>query len=113
MRSLVKLFVDKIADQPLPLFDTKTLEYKVHSFPTGLLRSFLALTVRFSDDDFFKNARSRAVEFYKRSAREITFNQIAEPINSLDILQACCLVSLGEIEGRCPLIQVCRDADHC
>jgi len=68
-------------------------------FPPALLRSFLALTIRFSDDDFYRGRRSAAVEFYKTSASDMLFKQVAEPTGSLDVLRAFCLLCLSEIEG--------------
>ncbi|ETI22844.1 hypothetical protein G647_06921 [Cladophialophora carrionii CBS 160.54] len=99
LQSLVKLYVDQIADQPLPLFDIQTLSYRVQKFPKSLLRSFLALTVRYSDDDFFRSGRSNAVEFYKTSASKALYARAAEAIGDVDVLQAFCLLCLNEIEG--------------
>ncbi|OCT51150.1 hypothetical protein CLCR_08205 [Cladophialophora carrionii] len=98
LQSLVKLYVDQIADQPLPLFDIRTLSCSVQKFPKSLLRSFLALTVRYSDDDFFSSCRSDAVEFYKTSASKALYARAAEATGDVDVLQAFCLLCLNEIE---------------
>ncbi|KIX02733.1 uncharacterized protein Z518_08675 [Rhinocladiella mackenziei CBS 650.93] len=97
LQSLANVYIERIADQPLPLFDVKTLPFRVTRFSPGLLRSFLALTVRFSNHDFFKDVKSTAVDFYKASSRTALFTQIAEPTGSLDVLQSFCLLCLGEI----------------
>ncbi|OQV07892.1 Fungal specific transcription factor domain-containing protein [Cladophialophora immunda] len=97
LQVLVRLYIDRIADQPLPLFDIKSLPSSAPQFSRGLLRSFLALTVRYSNIDFFRNARTRAVEFYKNSASEILFAGAAEPTGDLEALQAFCLLCLSEI----------------
>lgn len=65
-----------------------------------LLRSFLALTVKYSDDDFFKDSKTAAAEFYMRSSRELIFTQMAEPTAAVNILTACCLLSLRDIAGE-------------
>lgn len=64
------------------------------------MNAFLAITVRFSTDEFFEDARTNAVEFYKNAARNILFRQVAEPTGSLDVLQSFCLLCLSEIYGR-------------
>ncbi|OAP60439.1 hypothetical protein AYL99_05441 [Fonsecaea erecta] len=97
LQTLVKVYIGRIADQPLPLFDIKRLPLSSQKFSRGLLRSFLALTVRYSDSDFYGGARSRAVEFYKTSASEILFAQASEPSGDLETLQAFCLLCLSEI----------------
>ncbi|KIW85378.1 hypothetical protein Z517_00768 [Fonsecaea pedrosoi CBS 271.37] len=97
LQTLVKLYIDRIADQPLPLFDVKRLPSRAQKFSRGLLRSFLALTVRYSDSDFYSNGRFRAVDFYKNSASELLFAQAAEPSGDLDTLMAFCLLCLSEI----------------
>ncbi|KIW95567.1 uncharacterized protein Z519_04152 [Cladophialophora bantiana CBS 173.52] len=98
LQTLVQLYIDRLADQPLPLFEIKSLPLSVQKFSRGLLRSFLAVTVRYSDSDFFRGSQSRAVEFYKNSASEILFAQAAEPTADVDALQAFCLLCLSEIE---------------
>ena len=100
LQSLVKLYIDHIADQPLPLFDIETLPATVQKFSKGLLRSFFALLVRYADHEFFGNAQSRAAEFYKESASTMLFTQVAEPTGDLEVLQAFCLLSLSEIVGQ-------------
>ncbi|EXJ58182.1 hypothetical protein A1O7_05607 [Cladophialophora yegresii CBS 114405] len=97
LQSLVKLYVDQIADQPLPLFHIQSLSRSVRTFPKPLLRSFLALTVRYSDDQFFRCGRSNAVEFYKASASKALYAQAAEPTSDAEVLQAFCLLCLSEI----------------
>jgi hypothetical protein len=100
LQSLVKLYVDRIADQPLPLFEIQTLSGSVRRFSKHLLRSFLALTVRYSDDGFFASGRSHAVEFYKVSASKTLYAQAAEATSDVDVLQAFCLLCLSEIAGK-------------
>jgi hypothetical protein len=102
LQSLVALYIHTIADQPLPLFDVEMLPEQATKFSSAVLASFLALTVRFSTDDFFKDVRSQAVEFYKSSARDLVFKQIAEPTGSVDVLQSFCLLCLSEIFGTLP-----------
>lgn len=92
-------YIERIADQPLPLLDMRTLPTQVNDFSKGLLRSFLAVTVRFSSDRFYKDDRAGAVEFYKTSAQDILFSQIAEPTGNLEVLQSFCLLCLSEIAG--------------
>ncbi|KAK5052608.1 hypothetical protein LTR84_002473 [Exophiala bonariae] len=62
-----------------------------------LLRSFLALTVKYSDDDFFKDSKNAAVEFYIRSSRELIFSQMGDSNAAVNVLTACCLLSLHDI----------------
>lgn len=100
LQSLVKLYIDQIADQPLPLFDSRSLQSTISKCSEGLKRSFLALTVRYSNSDFFKDARSLAADFYKNSAAETLFAQSAEPNGDIETLQAFCLLCLSEIAGK-------------
>lgn len=65
-----------------------------------LLRSFLALTVKYSDDEFFKDSKTVAVEFYMQSSRELVFAQLGDPSASVDLLQACCLLALYDVAGE-------------
>jgi hypothetical protein len=102
LQSLVKVYVDRIADQPLPLFDVRTLPDIVQKFSNGLLRSFLALTIRYSKDSFFDDSQSNGAAFYKNSASEMLFAQVAEATGDLELLQAFCLLSLSEIAGQVP-----------
>ncbi|KAI1618688.1 hypothetical protein EDD36DRAFT_39323 [Exophiala viscosa] len=95
--SLVDLYKEKIADQPLPLFDVAILQAQVGKFSAGLLDSFLAITARFSTDGFFEGVTTKAVEYYKSSAWNTLFRQVAEPTGSLDVLQSFCLLCLSEI----------------
>ncbi|KIY01034.1 uncharacterized protein Z520_03700 [Fonsecaea multimorphosa CBS 102226] len=97
LQLLVKLYIDRIADQPLPLFDIKSLPFSVEKFSRRLLRSFLALTVRYSDSDFYSRIRSPAAEFYKNRASEELYARAAEPTGDLETLQAFCLLCLSEI----------------
>ncbi|KIW66663.1 hypothetical protein, variant [Phialophora macrospora] len=97
LQSLVRLYVNRIADQPLPLFDIQKLSGSVQRSSKHLLRSFLALTVRYSDDDFFGSARSNVVEFYKASASKLLYAHAAEANSDVDVLQAFCLLCLSEI----------------
>ncbi|OAL32568.1 hypothetical protein AYO20_07878 [Fonsecaea nubica] len=109
LQTLVKLYLERIADQPLPLFDVKRLPSRAQKFSRGLLRSFLALTVRYSDSDFYSNSRSRAVDFYKNSASELLFAQAAEPSGDLETLMAFCLLCLSEIAGVAVRMAVCSN----
>ncbi|KAK5279097.1 hypothetical protein LTR40_008282 [Exophiala xenobiotica] len=97
LQSLVTLYAERISDQPLQLFDVSTLRSQAEEFSGALLDSFLALTVRFSHDQFFEGIQSKAVEFYKSSARDVLFRRAAEPTVSLGILQALCLLGMAEI----------------
>jgi len=106
IQSLVWVYKERIASQPLPLFDTATLSHLVLKFSQALLYSFLALTVRFSDDAFFQNCRCQAVNFYKNSARVLLFSQIAEPTGSLELIQSFCLLCLNEIEGLSRVLEL-------
>lgn len=72
-------------------------------FSPMLRHSFLALTIRFSDDTFFAESRAQAVEYYKSSASKMLFPQTAYPIASLDVIRTFCLLTLNEIEGQSAL----------
>lgn len=97
---LVSIYQERVHCQPLPLFDLESLPSQVGRFSTVLLRSFLALTIKYSDDDFFKDSKSTAVEFYMQSSRELLFAQIVDSNGSVDLLQSFCLLSLCDIAGE-------------
>ncbi|KAJ9609984.1 hypothetical protein H2200_006314 [Cladophialophora chaetospira] len=103
LQSLVKLYTDRIAGQPLPLFDTEALPNSIHRWSKGLFNSFLALTVRYSDHVFFGDASAAAAaaaERYKKSASEILFAQLADSTADLEVFQGFCLLCLSEIYGE-------------
>ena len=75
----------------------------------ALRRSFLALTVRYTDHNFFCGAQTRASDFYKTSASEILFAQAAEPTGDLEILQAFTLLCLTEISSESYLVSAEQD----
>lgn len=103
LAQLVDIYKERLHCQPLPLFDIKDLPSQVGKFPTVLLRSFLAVTVKYSDDEFFKDCKTAAVEFYMQSSRELIFAQLGDPGASVDLLQACCLLALYDIAGESAL----------
>ncbi|KIW16812.1 hypothetical protein PV08_04002 [Exophiala spinifera] len=99
LQSLLQIYIERISDQPLPLFDTSSL--RSTELSGALLNSFLALTVRFSRASFFDDAQSKAVEYYKSAARNELFRYASEPTGSIAALQALCLLCLAEIyDGR-------------
>lgn len=99
---LVNVYQERVHCQPIQLFDIESLRSEVGSFSTVLLRSFLALTSKYSDDDFFKDSKAAAVEFYMQSSRDLLFARIGEPTasGSVELLQAFCLLNLCDIAGE-------------
>ena len=109
LQSLVRLYTDRVADQPLPLFDPRALPNTIRKWSKGLLNSFLALTAKYSDHEFFGNAPASAAEFYKKSASNILFAQVAESNADLEVFQGFCLLCLSEIYGESkPLVRGCK-----
>jgi hypothetical protein len=100
LQRLAELYIERIADQPLPLFDVRTLAIAAQKFSKPLLGAFLALTVRYSALDFYDGVQSTAAEFYRSSASERLFASLAEPTGDLETLQAFCLLCLCDIAGK-------------
>lgn len=94
------MYKTRIYLQPLPLFDPNLLHEHVLSFPLYLLRSFLAVTLLFSEHPFYGGSKSAAMEFYIRSAREMVILRAAEGIGTVELLQSLCLLTLCDIAGK-------------
>lgn len=86
--------------QPLLLFDTARLPAQLTHASPFLLRSFLAVTLLFSEHSFYGSAKCDAIEFYTHSARAAVVPLAAEGTASVEILQALCLLTLGDIAGN-------------
>jgi len=100
MVSLEEIYRTKLDCQPLQLLDVERLSLGNADVARHLLFSFLSLTVRFSEHEFFRGVRSQAVDYYMNSATALLSSQVAVAMGSLDVLQALCLVSFGQIIGK-------------
>ena len=106
LSSLVEIYVQRIDNQPISIFDVTKLPIQVVEFSPMLRHSFLALMIRFSYDNFYAGVRSEAVQYYKASAGRMLFPQVLYPTVSVDVLASLCLLCLSEIEGMsdfCPI----------
>ena len=99
LQSLVELYAERVNPQTVSLFNLETLQYRLDNSGSVLMWSFLAMTVRYSDDPFYSGLRQRAVDYYARTARDMLFAQIAQSNGSLEVLQALCLLCLSDIAG--------------
>lgn len=86
--------------QPLPLLRLDRLVERLGHGPPFLRWSFLALTLSFSSHPFYANKESEAIEFYTRSAGDLTNRLAADGLTSLDLTQSLCLQVLGHLKGR-------------
>ncbi|KIV90094.1 hypothetical protein PV10_07436 [Exophiala mesophila] len=97
LQSLVELYAERVNPQTVSLFNLETLQYRLDNSGPVLIWSFLAMTVRYTDDPFYTGMRQPAVEYYARTARDMLFAQIAQSNGSLEVLQALCLLCLSDI----------------
>lgn len=97
--SLCNTYTAKIDNQPISVFNPSRLSSQVKHLSPMLRYSFLALTTRHSDDDFFADDRKGAIDFYKSNAVRLLSSQVMVPVVNRDVLASLCLLILGEIEG--------------
>jgi hypothetical protein len=101
LRALAKVYLSKVADQPLVLFDAQSLADQIARSSKALLYSFLALTARYSAESFFSGSKSEAAQGYTTSASKLLFAQACDPTGDVQVLQAFCLLTLCHItDGR-------------
>ncbi|KAF9891514.1 hypothetical protein FE257_003981 [Aspergillus nanangensis] len=93
----VEIYRTKLDCQPLPLFNIDSLSIEAAYLPQFLLRSFLAITVVFTEHRFYGSSKAEAIEFYTRTAREAVIHLATEGHISLHVLQALCLLTLGDL----------------
>ena len=96
----VEVYKARLHAQPLSIFDVDTLAAQAANFPPFLLRSFLAITMLFSDHAFFGVAKEEAIDFYVRSARGTALYLATEGNSSVETLQSLCLLTLSDLAGR-------------
>lgn len=87
--------------QPLPLFRLEDLQKYLTTAPRFLLWSFLALTLTFSNHEFYGGRVSEAIEFYTQSAHDTVIKLAAEGVTRLEVTQSMCLLALRYVEGEC------------
>lgn len=93
------MYQEKLHLQPLPLFNIDHLFIEVAYLPQYLLRSFLAITLLFTEHPFYGTAKNAAIEFYIRTARETVVFLATEGELSLQTLQTLCLLALSDAAG--------------
>ena len=86
--------------QPLPLFDFNKLQTLLHSAPSYLLWSFLALTVHFGNHDYYLDNKLEAIRFYTQSAERVIPALAFEGVPKLDVQQSLCLLAMKHILGK-------------
>ncbi|KAF4341228.1 hypothetical protein FBEOM_4826 [Fusarium beomiforme] len=94
---LIDIYRVKLHLQPLQLFTLPELKDSLISGPRYLLDSFLALTVRYSTHDFFRDQQAKAVEYYASSAQHEVTVLASHGIPKLEIVQALCLLVLVDV----------------
>ncbi|KAF2996772.1 hypothetical protein E8E14_004340 [Neopestalotiopsis sp. 37M] len=99
---LVQVYREMIHLQPLPLFDFNKLQTLLHSAPSYLLWSFLALTVHFGNHDYYLDNKPEAIRFYTQSAEKVIPSLAFEGVPRLDVQQSLCLLAMKHIQARDP-----------
>ncbi|OQV05766.1 Fungal Zn2-Cys6 binuclear cluster domain-containing protein [Cladophialophora immunda] len=97
---LVDIYRKKIHLQPLPLLNPEDLRTIIDNSPQYLRWSFLALTVSFSNHDFYKGKSSEAIKLYSRSAADTVMKLAAGGNSRVDILQSLCLLAFKDIKAH-------------
>ncbi|KAF4964774.1 hypothetical protein FSARC_7373 [Fusarium sarcochroum] len=99
---LVEVYRIKFHLQPLQLFELRDLKRLLTTSPRFLLWSFLALTVRYSNHDFYTGQEAEAVEYYASSAQQAVTSLASEGIPKLEIVQALCILVLVDVAACKP-----------
>ncbi|KIW23627.1 uncharacterized protein PV07_11813 [Cladophialophora immunda] len=97
---LVDIYRKKIHLQPLPLLSPEDLRTIIDNSPQYLRWSFLALTVSFSNHDFYKGKSSEAIKLYSRSAADTVMKLAAGGNSRVDVLQSLCLLAFKDIKAH-------------
>lgn len=100
MDHLIEIYRVKLHLQPLQLFSISELKDTLASAPRYLLYSFLALTVRYSTNEFFNGKQAKAVELYGSSAQQEVAILASQGMPKLEIVQALCLLVLVDVAGN-------------
>ncbi|EEU38484.1 uncharacterized protein NECHADRAFT_55230, partial [Fusarium vanettenii 77-13-4] len=94
---LVDVYQTKVYFQPLPLLSPANLRTRVPHFPRYLRSSFLSLCLRHSESYFYRDREAQAIDFYTASSQESVMSLAAEGVATADVIQALCLLALGDI----------------
>jgi hypothetical protein len=89
--------------QPLPLFEKSTLVQTIRDKDPEILFSILALTIRFSDDPFFRDNLGELTERYSETARTMVLQRVSDGPIELSTLQSLCLLSLVDFTSESPV----------
>lgn len=95
----MNVYISKIHCQPLPLFDTFSIESDAIEWPRCLLLSLIAVTSRLSPDVMPGWTANDRRDCYKKARRELMI-RVAEDVGHLEVLQSFCLLILEDIAGE-------------
>lgn len=98
---LVAIYRTTFHLQPLPLFSLDYLQTRLISAPEYLLNSFLALTVPFSDHEFYSgDKKATAIRLYTRSAENLVMSLAFDGAPRLEAEQCLCLLAMNNMLGQ-------------
>ncbi|KAF5669989.1 hypothetical protein FHETE_4672 [Fusarium heterosporum] len=99
---LLAIYRIKFHLQPLQLFKLNDLKDDLKTSSQFLLYSFLALTVRHSTHDFYKDQKAAAVDLYANSAHQIVISLASQGVTRIDVIRALCMLVLVDVAACKP-----------
>ena len=91
------IYKSKVYFQPLPLLDFQDLRERVLRFPQFLRWSLFAICLPYLESRFYREAESRAIDYYTTSSQKVVMNLAAEGVATVEVIQALCLLTLSDI----------------